>query len=379
MVYLMCGAFVYNVVCTRNRQSNRCNEFVTSPLRGWAPKISGPNASPPASILVLGGPTMEYVRTPYANLESKSHDDPCKSLVVTSTSLTREAIDVFKAAHFKHQPTPITAFVGSAVALGGLEMCQSFLIAEASPELMVLIGSSAALATLLFAAPAAPLGTPWNSILGHIISITVALLLHWLQLLTGLNLFAKVLVPSVSIALMAHWQVTNPPAAAAAFIFVTNDKAKSQALGGAFFLLMPALLGCAWLFLCQYGLAGGLAYLKARAAGAEPPRGAAPKASVVVNTVDPAVATCIIQAVEGAAYVEDSLSYLIETLTQDRARLQRQRAVLRALTGKKEMGQSEAAGVIQKGLRKVMTAKRLEMSASPAKRHHPARETADQV
>ena len=56
------------------------------------------------------------------------------------------------------------------------------------------------------------------------VSIFVVLCFHWMQILTGLNLGAKVLGPSFAIAAMMYMKVPNPPAAAAAFIFLINDK-----------------------------------------------------------------------------------------------------------------------------------------------------------
>ena len=50
-----------------------------------------------------------------------------------------------------------------------------------------------------------------------------------------------------------------------------------------------------------------------------------------MSVVDPAVAICVVQAIEGAAYVEDPLSYLIETLTADRRRLDLQKRILKRM------------------------------------------------
>ena len=280
----------------------------------------------------------------------------------------RQFHKIFKTTSFKHEPTQLTAFIGTFLALGGLQLAQ-VAAANALPEStsMVLIGSSAALTTLLFAAPAAPLGTPWNTFLGHLVSISVALCFHWLELLTGINLLAVVMVPSLAIALMVRYKAVNPPAAAAAFIFTTTPKAHAQALGGAFFLMMPALVSCAWLMLCQFALAEGLAWIKKRG-GAELPLVPAPKPSVVVSAVDPAVASCIIQAVEGAAYVDDPLLFLMQTLAEDRARLQRQRAVLRALGVRSSDKPSHAATVIQTRIRKLLALRRLTPNAASKQR-----------
>lgn len=76
---------------------------------------------------------------------------------------------------FKHESTPVSAFCGSLVMLGGLALAETFVRqVMGAEEAMLFVGSFAALSTLLFAAPAAPLGTPWNTLLGHTLSITVA-------------------------------------------------------------------------------------------------------------------------------------------------------------------------------------------------------------
>ena len=83
---------------------------------------------------------------------------------------------LFRGLTFKHESTPASAFCGSLVMLGGLALAETFVRQVAgADEAMLFIGSFAALATLLFSAPAAPLGTPWNTLLGHGVSISVAL------------------------------------------------------------------------------------------------------------------------------------------------------------------------------------------------------------
>lgn len=278
---------------------------------------------------------------------------------------------------FKHEATPLTAFVGSLVALGGLQLVQS-LVKLAADQAMLLIGSFAALATLLFAAPAAPLGVPWNTILGHTVSIAIALVFHWVQLAAGTNLYAHVLAPSVAIGAMAHLRIANPPAAAACFILLTSAKAKAQPLLGAFYLVAPALTGCLWCLLVQFGLARGLAALKRWRA--PPSKGATPaskpqhakRITVDVDIVDPAVATCLVQAIEGAAYVSDPLSFVIDALSADRARMNRKKAaVLKAFTSKRAVGpmapleRDEAAARIQVAVRKLLAARAFEAKAAP--------------
>lgn len=278
----------------------------------------------------------------------------------------------FKALTFKHPATPLTATVGSLVGLGGLHLFQS-LFERVEASSMILIGSTAALATLLFAAPAAPLGVPYNTLCGHTVSICIALCFHWVQLAIGVDFGAHIIAPSVAIGAMTHLKVVNPPAAAAAFIFLTSAKAQSQPLHGAFFLVAPALVGCIWALFVQFSLAWLIAKFKSSCTrGRATSRSATKKSkqlSVNVDIVDPTVAACIIQAVEGAAYVGDPLDYLIETLQKDRARMRQQvSAVLQAMRvvgGQKQLltdaeRQSDAARRIQRAARVLIAARRIE-------------------
>ena len=117
-----------------------------------------------------------------------------------------QLLDDFKAFTFKHQATPLTAFVGTIVVLGGLSLMQSAARYAGASDAMLAIGSFAAVCTLLFAAPAAPLGVPWNMLVGHAVSVGVALVVHWtsapLEQLFGISMHEvrKVLVPSLAIS-----------------------------------------------------------------------------------------------------------------------------------------------------------------------------------
>ena len=139
------------------------------------------------------------------------------------------------------------------------------------------------------------------------------------------------LVPSAAIALQMQLGAVNPPAAAAAEIFASDPLAQRQPLYGAFFLVAPALIGTAWSLSVQYATARALAAWKARRRKHAGPEAPAPEPTVKVSVVDPAVAICVVQAIEGAAYVEDPLSYLIETLTADRRRLDLQKRILKRM------------------------------------------------
>jgi hypothetical protein len=78
------------------------------------------------------------------------------------------------------------------------------------------------------------------------------------------------------------------------------------------------------------------------------------------------VTTAIEQALDGATYVDDPLSFMIDTLTQDRQRMARQRKALRMMQGKRSLaGESEpearriAAERIQGKGRMILAAKRM--------------------
>jgi len=87
-----------------------------------------------------------------------------------------EMVSLLRGLTFKHESTPASAFCGSLVMLSGLALAETFVReVVGAEEAMLFIGSFAAMATLLFAAPAAPLGIPWNTLLGHGVSISIAL------------------------------------------------------------------------------------------------------------------------------------------------------------------------------------------------------------
>jgi len=123
------------------------------------------------------------------------------------------------------------------------------------PDPMLAIGSFAAVATLLYAAPSAPLGKPLNLFYGHALAIFASLAVYHAQLLVGWPQDLSVaLAPSLSIALMVQQKVTHPPAAACSFIFASQLRAHAQPLGGAAFLLLPGLVGCAYMLLVQWAV-----------------------------------------------------------------------------------------------------------------------------
>ena len=156
--------------------------------------------------------------------------------------------------------------------------------------------------------------------------------------------FASIHDNSASQAARGAWQPTLPKldasrvlaasdamlavgsfASVCTLLFASDPLAQRQPLYGAFFLVAPALVGTAWSLSVQYATARALAAWKARRRKHAGPEAPAPEPTVKVSVVDPAVAICVVQAIEGAAYVDDPLSYLIETLTAGLERILNER------------------------------------------------------
>ena len=100
-----------------------------------------------------------------------------------------------------HEANPISAALGAAVALGGLVALDLGLPIDDS----FLIGSFGALATLLFAAPAAPLGRVRNTLGGHLLSCLIAVAIRGPVVGESEvvpSSVQKVLVPALSIGMM---------------------------------------------------------------------------------------------------------------------------------------------------------------------------------
>lgn len=149
--------------------------------------------------------------------------------------------------------SPISAFIGSFAGLGGLFVIENYMrVVHLLPDPMLAVGSFAAVATLMYAAPAAPLGKPWNLFYGHFLAICTSILVYYAERYVGWHQdFSVALAPSLSIAVMVHQKVIHPPAAACSFIFASHLKAHAQPLGGVVFLLVPGLVGCAYMLAVQ--------------------------------------------------------------------------------------------------------------------------------
>jgi len=112
-------------------------------------------------------------------------------------------------------------------------------------DAVLLIGSFAASAVLVFAAPKSPLAQPRNLLGGHALSAIIGVSVR--LALPGTPWLAMALAVSLAIAVMHMTRTLHPPGGATAFIAVMGGP-KVVALGYAY-VLCPALAG-ALLLLC---------------------------------------------------------------------------------------------------------------------------------
>lgn len=131
----------------------------------------------------------------------------------------------------------IASFLGSFAGVALLAWLQA---AVADPaDKLLLIGSFAASAVLLFAAPKSPLAQPRNLVGGHTLSALVGVSFH--LLLPEPGWLCAGLTVATAIALMHMTKTLHPPGGATAFIAATAT-GKVAAMGY-LFVLVPALAG----------------------------------------------------------------------------------------------------------------------------------------
>jgi len=111
-------------------------------------------------------------------------------------------------------------------------------------EMKMMVGAWGALATLLFGAPVAPLAQPRMVFGGHIISVTVAILVNYLTdeeagVAAIPQWVSTALAPALSITLMAATGFTHPPAGACSLIYISAGR-RLKAMGW-LFMAVPAI------------------------------------------------------------------------------------------------------------------------------------------
>lgn len=172
-------------------------------------------------------------------------------------------------ARLKHTATPSSALIGSALGLGGLATADTLgsiaydsdpsHVGPLDPQLLML-GSFAALSTLIFAAPNVPFARPRNTLGGHFVCVLIALAVHWTA--EGISLSStgsgidgnvaartaeKVLTPALGISAMLKLKLLHPPAAACGFIYTILPSSRLQ---GPQYLLM-VMIACSWMLLVE--------------------------------------------------------------------------------------------------------------------------------
>ena len=176
-------------------------------------------------------------------------------LALTFSSLQRPSADLASAGccadrPAAQEPTVVHVFAATLIALGALAGIEQALVVNNLPDVAhLLLGSYAATCALLYAAPAAALGAPQNTLGGHAISIGVALVIHYgMQYWHLPVLLEKVMTPAVATAAMLRLDLLHPPATATAIIFVMLKEHSHQDVT----FLLPTLGACLVMLLTQY-------------------------------------------------------------------------------------------------------------------------------
>ena len=172
-----------------------------------------------------------------------------------------------------HKPTPMSAFCGTTVALGGLKLAEiycrdvglrwGFFTTDNS---LLVIGAFGALSALAFGAPAAPLGRPMVTFQGFGLVVTLAMSLHYAGVLseyyTGYGLpseLEEVLMPALGISAMLFFNLAiHPPAAACVISYATADPRQQWPT----FLVAPVLIGCLYVHFVQLSVAHTLRFMR---------------------------------------------------------------------------------------------------------------------
>ena len=191
-----------------------------------------------------------------------------------------------------HKPSPLSAFCGTTLGMGGLTLAELALQASdwrlgvfGTGNMLMFSTSFGALSALLFGAPAAPLGAPMVTIKGFTLVMGLAVILHWTSelclALTGFGLpyqAKQVLAPAIGIAAMlARKQPIHPPAVACAVGYMQLTDPTQQ---WPTYLIAPAALGVGWMLSMQLCTAKAVRYfahikeIKAESTAADAPQAA---------------------------------------------------------------------------------------------------------
>ena len=181
-----------------------------------------------------------------------------------------ETVDIWDTVH---KPTPVSAFLGTTCALGGLTLAQrglrawdlSLAFGLSTSNEVLFIGAFGALSALLYGAPAAPLGRPKATAQGFALVNILCLAVHFASRLcehyTGYGLtmeMEQILLPAFGIGAMIYFKLAMHPPAAACAISYAQASAKQQWYT---YLIGPALLGVCYMLFVQWCIARAVHYL----------------------------------------------------------------------------------------------------------------------
>lgn len=126
------------------------------------------------------------------------------------------------------------SLLGSLLGMGLVGLLQKHVADPA--DLVLLIGSFAATAVLLFGAPRSPLAQPRNVLGGHVLSAAIGVGLR--LLIPGTPWLAGALAVALAIAAMHATRTLHPPGGATAFIAIAGGPEIAEL--GWLYVLMPA-------------------------------------------------------------------------------------------------------------------------------------------
>lgn len=158
-------------------------------------------------------------------LEELEERTPCTPCTQLASSLKRKVIITAKKTlgAGTEPPPPFTlreslwTFSGVLLTLLMVATLNDYLVANHGPDYGIALVPFGAFVTLLYGVTAAPIAQPRNAMLGQILSISIGLVISYLD---GIDLYIRqALATALAIGSMAKLGITHPPAGADALLF----------------------------------------------------------------------------------------------------------------------------------------------------------------
>ena len=135
----------------------------------------------------------------------------------------------------------IRGLFGAFIGIGSIAALVQFILNDA--DLILVIGSFASTAALIYGAPYSPLAQPFNVVFGHLVSAVVGVTIF--QIVGEANWFSAALAVSLAIFAMQVSRSLHPPGGATAMIAVLGSPEIHEL--GFLFIIYPVGLGVALL------------------------------------------------------------------------------------------------------------------------------------